>query len=140
MDIGRLHRRWQALRIGHRREIAVICIADPARARQIGAVFPGAAAAEQRLIGRVDDIGIEAVAAGRETGAVEIGIAFRAGAKTVVGERRLMAIDESHAVAGGIAAQHAGLAQRERLQFRQEFVLTKFATLASRCGAALNEG
>ena len=45
MDVGRLLRRRQALRIGHRREVTVIGVADPARARQIGAVFAGAAAA-----------------------------------------------------------------------------------------------
>ena len=51
MDVGRLLRRRQALRIGHRREVAVIGVADPARARQIGAILAGAAAAQHRLAG-----------------------------------------------------------------------------------------
>ena len=34
-----------------------------------------------------------------------------------------MGIDEGHAVACGVAAQHAGLAQRQRLETRQEFAL-----------------
>ena len=34
-----------------------------------------------------------------------------------------MAVDESHAIGARIAAQHAGLAQRQRLQLRQEFAL-----------------
>ena len=66
MDVGRLLRRRQALRIGHRREVAVIGVADPARARQIGAIFAGAAAAQHRLAGGRDDVGIEAVAVRRE--------------------------------------------------------------------------
>ena len=44
-------------------------------------------------------------------------------AEAVIGERGLMRLDEGHAVGRGIAAQHAGLAGRERLQLRQEFVL-----------------
>ena len=47
-----------------------------------------------------------------------------------------MRIDEGHAVGGGFAAQDAGLAQRERLQLRQEFVLHVADTSASRCGVA----
>ena len=46
---------------------------------------------------------------------------------------RLMGIDESHAIAGGIAAQYAGLAQRQRLQRRKEFVLH---IVGRRCSAA----
>ena len=51
MDVGGLHRGGRPLRIGHRREVAVIGVADPARARQIGAVLAGAAAAQHRLAG-----------------------------------------------------------------------------------------
>ena len=57
MDVVRLHRGRQTLRIGHCREVAVVGVADPTRTGKIGAVFPGAAAAEHRLIGRRDDIG-----------------------------------------------------------------------------------
>ena len=123
VDIGGLARSRQPAGIGHRREVAVIGIADPARARQIGAIFAGAAAAQHRLAGRGDDVGIEAFALGRKARLVEFRIGWRARAETVAGEGRLMGIDEGHAVGGGIAAQYAGLAQRQRLQLRQEFVL-----------------
>ena len=44
-------------------------------------------------------------------------------AEAVIGERRLMRVDEGHAVGLGIAAQRAAPAGRERLQLRQEFGL-----------------
>src|SRR5713101_6698468 len=110
MDIGGLLGRRQPLRIGHRREVAVVGIADPARARQIGAIFAGAAAADYRLAGRRDDIGIEAFALDRKTFPIEFRIALRARAEAVICERRLMGIDEGHAITGGIAAQYARLA------------------------------
>ena len=55
--------------------------------------------------------------------AVEFRIGLRAGAEAVAGKGVLMGVDEGHAVGARIAAQDAGLAQRERLQLRQEFVL-----------------
>ena len=123
MDVGRLLRRRQALRIGHGREIAVIGVADPARARQIGAVFAGAAAANHRLAGGVDEIGIEAFAGGRKALPIEFRIGLRTRAEAVIGKCCLMRVDKGHAVGARIAAQDAGLAQRERFQLRQEFVL-----------------
>ena len=122
MDVGRLHVGRQALRIGHRGKVAVIGVADPARARQVGAIFAGAAAAQHRLAGRGDEVGVEAFAFRRETFAVEFRIGLRAGAKSVAGKSLLMRIDEGHAVGARIAADDAGLAQRQRLQLRQEFI------------------
>ena len=66
MSVGWLRSR-QPPRIGHRGKVAVIGVADPARARKIGAIFAGAAAAQHRLAGRGDDVGIEAFALGRKT-------------------------------------------------------------------------
>ena len=71
MDVGWLLRGRQALRIGHGREIAVIGVTDPARARQIGAVFAGAAAANHRLAGGVDEIGFETLPGGRKALPIE---------------------------------------------------------------------
>ncbi len=110
MDIGRLAGRWQPLRIGHRRKVTVVGVADPARARKIGAIFTGAAATQHRLVGCSDDIRIEAFALGRKTLPVEFRIGLRARAESVICERRLMGIDKGHAIAGRIAAQHARLA------------------------------
>lgn len=84
VDVAWLHRGWQALRVGHRREVAVVGVADPARARQIGAVFAGAAAAFERLVGRGDDVRHEAVAIGGEAIAVEFRIGRRACAEAMV--------------------------------------------------------
>ena len=59
----------------------------------------------------------------------------------MIGEGGLMGIDEGHAVGRGIAAQHAGLAQRQRLQLRQEFVLHEARHVGEPLRiAALNEG
>ena len=118
MDVGGLAGRGQPLRIGHCREVAVVGVADPARARQIGAVFAGAATAQHRLAGRGDDIGIEAFALGRKTLAVEFRIGLRARAKTMTRECRLMGVDEGHAIGVGIAAQYPRLTQRECFQLR----------------------
>ena len=108
VDIGRLLRRRQALRIGHGREVAVIGVADPARARQIGAIFAGAAAAQHRLAGGGDDIGIEAVAAWPKSIAGRIPDRFaRARKNRGLAKRGLMGVDEGHAVGARIAAQDA---------------------------------
>src|SRR5258708_16624518 len=66
---------------------------------------------------------MEAVAGGRETLRVEFRIALGAGAEAMAGERGLVAVDEGHAIGARIAAQDAGLAQRQRLQLRQEFAI-----------------
>ena len=66
MDVGGLARGRQPLRIGHRREVAVVGVADPARARQIGAIFGCAAAAQHRLARRRDDVRIEALSSGEK--------------------------------------------------------------------------
>src|SRR6202044_2339167 len=65
----------------------------------------------------------EAVARGRKTFAVEFRIARRARTETVICKRRLMGVNEGHAIAAGVAAQYAALAQRECLQLREEFAL-----------------
>jgi len=122
MDVGWLLRRWQALRISHGREIAVIGVTDPARAWQIGAVFASAAAANHRLAGGVDEIGLEAFAGARKALPIEFRIGLRTSAEAVIGKCCLMRVDKGHAVGARIAAQDAGLAQRERFQLRQEFV------------------
>jgi len=54
---------------------------------------------------------------------VEFRIGLRPRAETVTGEYCLMRVDEGHAVGARIAAQDAGLAQGDRLQLRQEFIL-----------------
>src|SRR5882672_10750745 len=110
MDVGGLLGRRQPLWISHRREVAVVGIADPARARQIGTIFAGAAAAEHRLASCRDDIGIEAFALDRKTLPIEFRIVLPARAEAVICECRLMGIDEGHAIGGGIAAQYPRLA------------------------------
>ena len=112
----------QALRIGHRREVAVVGVADPARARQIGAIFAGAAAADHRLARRGDDVRIEAVALGRKTLAVEFRIAFARARRSR--DRRMPPDGASTKVMRSLAgSRHSTprLAQRQRLQLRQEF-------------------
>ena len=141
MDVGRLLRRRQALRIGHRREVAVIGIADPARARQIGAVFAGAAAAQHRLAGGRDDIGIEAVAVGREALPVEFGIALGARAEAVIGE----SCSDGHRRRS--CGRRAGLRHRmppwhsaSAFSCGRNSFSTKFDTAASRCGCGVEGG
>src|SRR4051812_50085677 len=89
VNIGGLAGRWQPMRIRHRRKVTVIGVADPTRTRQIGAILPGAAAAEHWLVRCRDDVLIEAFAPERKALPIEFRIARGAGTETVGCECRL---------------------------------------------------
>ncbi len=124
MNIGRLRCGFRRQRIGHRGEIAVIGVADPARAWQISAEVARRHAAGHRIVGRIDNVGIETSARRQKALLVELRVARRAGTKTMILERRLMTIDEGHDV-GISGAQCAARTQSEIFDLRQEFVLHK---------------
>ena len=74
MNIGGLARRFRRERIGHRGEVTVVRVPDPARARQISAELAGTLAAGQRVGSRRHDAGVEALAFGGKALLVERGI------------------------------------------------------------------
>ena len=103
----------QALRIGHGGEVAVVGGAHPARARRIGPEFARPAGRRPADRSPPRRIGVGSVSPSAEKQArSNSGSCVRARADAVLRERRLMRVDEGHAVGRRIAAELA-VAQRD---------------------------
>ena len=120
MQVGWLLRRRQAFRIGHRDEVAVVCGAQPARARRIGAELGDRTAAGERLGRALNRARRETLAVGGKTRPIELRILFGARADPMTCERLLMRVDERHAMSPRIGTARSARALYDRLELRQE--------------------
>src|SRR5262249_47458580 len=77
--------------------------------------------ARHRICRRGRWIGIEALAGGGETLAIELGIIVSARTHAVIGKGVLVSISEGRAIARSVSAE-AAVAKRERLDFRQKLL------------------
>src|SRR5262245_31519413 len=140
MDVARLQHGGQALGIGHGGEVAVVCGADPTRARGVGAKLACRIAAGYRVGCAFCQAVLESLAFAREAFPVEGGIVVRACARAMRGKHRLVALDEGHAVGRGIATGLAVFAARERLDGGRNRCETKSIASRSRSPSTANAG
>src|SRR5262245_14811814 len=96
MDTGGCNR--SALRVAHGREIAVVGCANPSLARQVRAILAGCVIAHHGVDRSRSEVGFETLALAREAFAVEYRIVVRACADSMMRERGLMGVDESHSL------------------------------------------
>src|SRR5262245_55666356 len=94
MQVARLQNGGQSLGIGHRGEVAVVCRANPPRARRVGAKLVRRVAASHRLRRALPQAGLEGLTPTRKTFSIEHGVVFGARACAMRRKGRLVSIHE----------------------------------------------
>src|SRR5215468_910725 len=85
MQVARLQHGRQSLRIGHRGEVAIVCGADPTRARRVGTKFARRVTASHRFHRTLRETALKGLAFARKAFAIEGGIVRGARASAVGG-------------------------------------------------------